>query len=344
MLICVDTHSPFSAQKKEPVTLCFTEKSLLLVTNHIKKMLKFKKLGFVVASGLFLFAACNDTSQLPTPKTYKHLSKDERLDSILQACTNLDFRMMVDSIDVTGKFGLRYHDTTIINAVYPNRQSGLNVYFPVQIGNVDPTSPEKDKYALYTLVERFISIRAADTKSNYGGDSEDTSFTVIMRQFQRVSRAFDFDYLTISDYARDFPHEGTNEKVIRDSFIDSYKPSTLPWGGLFGGQFLSTATTYLGVFDNKAPESLARWYHSFSDIPACFFYFFKAGGLDIYKSSGFGIYWSELGRDEFNSMDVYLQKLSDGREHHVLFLKMPYFILSDDPEVRRFIRVRCVLD
>jgi hypothetical protein len=66
--------------------------------------------------------------------------------------------------------------------------------------------------------------------------------------------------------------------------------------------------------------------------------------LDIYKSTGFGIYWSELGRDEFNSMDVYLQKLSDGREHHVLFLKMPYILKLDDPEVRRFIRVRCVLD
>lgn len=307
-------------------------------------MLKFKKFGFVVASVLTLFTACNDNSQIENPKTYKPLSKDERLDSILQASASLDFTMMVDSIDVKGKYGLRYHDTTVINALYPNRQSGLDVYFPVQIGNVDPTSPEKDKYALYTLVERFISIRAADTKSNYGGDSEDTSFTVIMRQFQRVSRAFDFDYLTISDYARDFPHEGTNEKVIRDSFIDSYKPSTLPWGGLFGGQFLSTATTYLEIFDNKAPESLARWYHSFSDIPACFFYFFKAGGLELNKSYGYGIYLSELGNEELNSMDVYIQKLSDGREHHVLFLKMPYFILSDDPEVRRFIRVRCVLD
>jgi hypothetical protein len=307
-------------------------------------MLKFKKFGFVVASVLTLFTACNDNGQIENPKTYKPLSKDERLDSIFQASASLDFTMMVDSIDVKGKYGLRYHDTTVINALYPNRQSGLDVYFPVQIGNVDPTSPEKDKYALYTLVERFISIRAADTKSNYGGDSEDTSFTVIMRQFQRVSRAFDFDYLTISDYARDFPHEGTNEKVIRDSFIDSYKPSTLPWGGLFGGQFLSTATTYLEIFDNKAPESLARWYHSFSDIPACFFYFFKAGGLELNKSYGYGIYLSELGNEELNSMDVYIQKLSDGREHHVLFLKMPYFILSDDPEVRRFIRVRCVLD
>lgn len=327
----------------KPVTLCFTEKSLLLVTNNIKKMLKFKKLGFVVASGLFLFAACNDTSQLPTHKTYKHLSKDERLDSMLQASTNLDFTMMVDSIDVKGKFGLRYHDTTIINAVYPNRSSGLDVYIPVQIGDVDPNSSEKDKYALYTLVERYISIRAADTKSNYGGDSEDTSFTVIMRQLQRVSRAFDFDYLTLSDYARDYPHEGTNEKVIRDSFIDSYAPSTLPWGGTFGGNGFCNASTYLEILNNSAMP-LNRFTHEFGAIPARFFYFFKAGGLELNKSYGYGIYLSELGRDEFNSMDVYLQKLSDGREHHMLFLKMPYILKLDDPEVRRFIRVRCVLD
>ena len=309
----------------------------------MKQILTFKKFGFVVAGGLFLFAACNDTSQLPNPKTYKHLSKDERLDSILQASTSLDFTMMVDSIDVKGKFGLRYHDTTIINAVYPNRSSGLDVYIPVQIGDVDPNSSEKDKYALYTLVERYISIRAADTKSNYGGDSEDTSFTVIMRQLQRVSRAFDFDYLTLSDYARDYPHEGTNEKMIRDSFIDSYQPTIQPWGGTFGGNGPSNARTYLEVFDNTAMP-LGRFTYDFGAIPARFFYFFKAGGLELNKSYGYGIYLSELGNDELNSMDVYLQKLSDGRQHHVLFLKMPYFILSDDPEVRRFIRVRCVLD
>jgi hypothetical protein len=208
---------------------------------------------------------------------------------------------------------------------------------------VDPNSSEKDKYALYTLVERYISIRAADAKSNYGGDSEDTSFTVVMRQLQRVSRAFDFDYLTMSDYARDFPHEGTNEKVIRDSFIDSYAPSTLPWGGTFGGNGFCNASTYLEILNNSAMP-LNRFTHEFGAIPARFFYFFKAGGLELNKFYGYGIYLSELGRDEFNSMDVYLQKLSDGREHHVLFLKMPYFILSDDREVRRFIRVRCVLD
>lgn len=311
---------------------------------NIKNMLKLKKFGFLVATGLTLFTACNDDSQIENPKSYKILSKDERLDSIFQASTSLNFTMMVDSIDVTGKYGLRYHDTTIINALYPNRRSGLNVYFPLRIGDMDPTSPEKDKFALYTLVERFVSIRAADTKSNYGGDSEDTSFTVVMRQFQRVSRAFDFDYWTMSDYARDFPHEGTNEKVIRDSFIDSYEPTTIPWSGTFGGSFLSKATEYLEVFDNTAPESLATYFGNVYHIPACFFYFFKAGGLDFYKSSGFGIYWSELINDEFNSMDVYLQKLSDGREHHVLFLKMPYILKTDDPEVRRFIRVRCVLD
>jgi hypothetical protein len=251
--------------------------------------------------------------------------------------------MMVDSIDVKGKYGLRYHDTTIINALYPNRQSGLDVYIPVQIGDVDPTSPEKDKYALYTLVERFVTIRAADTKLNYGGDSEDTSFTVVMRQFQRVSRAFDFDYLTLSDYARDYPHEGTNEKVIRDSFIDSYAPTTLPWGGTFGGNGFCNASTYLEILNNSAMP-LNRFTHEFGAIPARFFYFFKASGLELNKSYGYGIYLSELGRDEFNSMDVYLQKLSDGREHHVLLLKMPYILKSDDPEVRRFIRVRCVLD
>ena len=307
------------------------------------QILKFRKFGFIGAIGLFLFAACNDNNQLPNPKTYKPLSKDERLDSILQASASLDFTMMVDSIDVKGKYGLRYHDTTIINAVYPNRSSGLDVYIPVQIGDVDPTSPEKDKYALYTLVERYILIRAADTKSNYGGDSEDTSFTVIMRQLQRVSRAFDFDYLTLSVYARDFPHKGTNENVIRDSFIDSYQPTTHPWGGTFGGNGFCNASTYLEVFDNIAVP-LGRYNSDFGAIPARFFYFFKAGGLELNKSYGYGIYLSELGNDELNSMDVYLQKLSDGREHHVLFLKMPYFILSDDPEVRRFIRVRCVLD
>ena len=217
------------------------------------------------------------------------------------------------------------------------------MYIPVQIGDVDPTSPQKDKYALYTLVERFVSIRAADTKSNYGGDSEDTSFTVVMRQLQRVSRAFDFDYLTMSDYARDFPHDGTNEKVIRDSFIDSYAPSTLPWGGTFGGNGFGNAGTYLEILNNLATP-INRFTSEFGPIPARFFYFFKAGGLEMNKSYGYGIYLSELGRDEFNSMDVYLQKLSDGREHHVLFLKMPYILKSDDPEVRRFIRVRCVLD
>ena len=117
-------------------------------------MLKLKKFGFLVATGLTLFTACNDDSQIENPKTYKILSKDERLDSIFQASTSLNFTMMVDSIDVKGKYGLRYHDTTIINALYPNRQSGLDVYIPVLIGDVDPTSPQKDKYALYTLVER----------------------------------------------------------------------------------------------------------------------------------------------------------------------------------------------
>jgi hypothetical protein len=193
------------------------------------------------------------------------------------------------------------------------------------------------------LVERFVTIRAADTKLNYGGDSEDTSFTVVMRQLQRVSRAFDFDYLTMNAYARDFPHEGTNEKVIRDSFIDSYAPSTLPWGGTFGGNGFCNAGTYLEILNNLATP-LNRFTFEFEAIPARFFYFFKAGGLELNKFYGYGIYLSELGRDEFNSMDVYLQKLSDGREHHVLLLKMPYILKSDDPEVRRFIRVRCVLD
>jgi hypothetical protein len=305
-------------------------------------MLKLKKFGFLVATGLTVFTACNDDSQIENPKSYKILSKDERLDSIFQASTSLDFTMMVDSIDVKGRYGLRYHDTTIINALYPNRQSGLDVYIPVQIGDVDPTSPQKDKYALYTLVERFVSIRAADTKSNYGGDSEDTSFVLVMRELQRVSRAFDFDYLTMSDYARDFPHDGTNEKMIRDSFIDSYAPSTFPWGGTFSDLAWSHVINYLEVFNNPASPNTRILINNESNRR--FFYFFKAGGLDFYKSSGFGIYLSELVRDEFNSMDVYLQKLSDGREHHVLFLKMPYILKTDDPEVRRFIRVRCVLD
>jgi hypothetical protein len=66
-------------------------------------MLKLKKFGFFVATGLTLFTACNDDSQIENPKTYKILSKDERLDSILQASTSLNFTMMVDSIDVKGK-------------------------------------------------------------------------------------------------------------------------------------------------------------------------------------------------------------------------------------------------
>lgn len=305
-------------------------------------MLKLKKFGFLVATGLTFFTACNDDSQIENPKSYKILSKDERLDSIFQASTSFNFTMMVDSINVKGKYGLRYHDTTIINALYPNRQSGLDVYIPLQIGDVDPTSPEQNKYALYTLVERFVSIRAADTKSNYGGDSEDTSFVLVMRELQRVSRAFDFDYLTMSDYARDFPHDGTNEKMIRDSFIDSYAPSTFPWGGTFSDLGWGHVINYLEVFNNPASPNTRSLINNESNRR--FFYFFKAGGLDFDKSSGYGIYLSELTRDEFNSMDVYLQKLSDGREHHVLFLKMPYILKTDDPEVRRFIRVRCVLD
>ncbi|MEI8101241.1 MAG: hypothetical protein WCH09_06735, partial [Bacteroidota bacterium] len=65
---------------------------------------------------MFLFAACNDTSQLPNPKTYKHLSKDERLDSILQASTSLDFTMMIDSKVVTGQNGWYSADTIVFGA------------------------------------------------------------------------------------------------------------------------------------------------------------------------------------------------------------------------------------
>jgi hypothetical protein len=56
------------------------------------------------------------------------------------------------------------------------------------------------------------------------------------------------------------------------------------------------------------------------------------------------IFWNELDRDDKNFMEVTTQTLADGREHHLMFVKIPYTYWKDDPKVSGFVRLRYVLD
>lgn len=173
------------------------------------QILKFKKFGFIVAIGLFLFAACNDNNQLSNPKTYKPLSKDERLDSILQASASLDFTMMIDSKVVTGQNGWNSADTIIFGANDPDRNGPYRTYVSRMIGDFEPFSKEKNKYALYTPVERFITIKAADSVSKFGVNSGDTALVLFLHQYQRVSHALpELDNTALDDFISAFPHKG----------------------------------------------------------------------------------------------------------------------------------------
>jgi hypothetical protein len=74
-------------------------------------------------------------------------------------------------------------------------------------------------------------------------------------------------------------------------------------------------------------------------------YVFKSGKYDpdgaLYKT----IFRDELnGVKDYPYMEIRKQTLLDGREHRVMFLKIPYSRVSRMPLVSGFVRLRYVMD
>ena len=87
------------------------------------------------------------------------LTKDEYLDSLVKNNSSYSPVLMIDSTIVTGSMGFRFADTLIFGVSDLARTK--DPFVLCRIGAIEPLSPDYDKVAVYTKVERFISFRAA---------------------------------------------------------------------------------------------------------------------------------------------------------------------------------------
>jgi hypothetical protein len=290
-----------------------------------------------------LFIGACDQNNITPPNTSgsTKLTKDQYLDSLFKNNVSLSTVLMIDSTVMKGSMGLRFTDTVIFGTdEAPNYRFR---YVVLPIGNVEPWSKDQGKYAIYTQVRRYISIKSADSSSQYGLNTGDTGLSIAILQFQRVSRVLpDMTPYEASVYLETFPHKNTNEQAVIDSFINHYHAFEENWFGFYAASVSKYGMQE--IFYNDPSDPSAGNLANEDGFPHLYYYVFKAGRTtedDVFDNDIFQI---ELDRDDPTSMEITTQKLADGREHQVMFLKIPYTYWKDYPYVSGFVRFRYVLN
>jgi hypothetical protein len=294
----------------------------------------------LIAAIVMVAAGCQqDTLPNNNDISLNKLTREEYLDSLFKNDRGLEPIWMIDTTIVKGSMGWRVTDTM---EYYPDLNNGFRYYW-MPIGYFEPLSPDRDKFAVYTNVDRFIAFRAADSASQFGFTTGDTTLIVGMREFKRISRPFIWNSdEEANDYLIDFPHRKTNEKEVCDSFMRQYRPLEGVWPGLHL-ESTDYAGNLQGFYNN--PEHPRNLFPDYNAIPQHnYIYLFKSGKVTVNDIDDDDIFWNELDRDDKNFMEVTTQTLADGREHHLMFVKIPYTYWKDDPKVSGFVRLRYVLD
>lgn len=296
----------------------------------------------MIAAVMIVAEGCEKDIMKDNGVGYKKLTKEQCLDSMVQSNRGLESVWMIDTTIVKGSMGWSVTDTVYYFASIPDLTNQFKYYW-MPIGYFEPLSPDRYKLAVYTKVNRFIAFRAADVASQLGFTTGDTTLIVGMREFKRVSRAFTWNTdEEANDYLNDFPHRNTNEKEVCDSFMRQYRPLEGVWPGL-ELKFVDYAGDVRGFYDN--PERPRNLFPDYDAVPQHnYIYLFKSGKVTLNDTDDDDIFWNELDRDEKNFMEVTKQTLSDGRAHHVMFVKIPYTYWKDDPNVSGFVRFRYVLN
>lgn len=284
---------------------------------------------------------------LPTVKDpiLVKLTKEQYLDSLCQNNKGIDPLWMIDSTVVTGSMGWVVRDTVMFDANDPNLTWDKYFWYPIR--NFEPMSPDKDKFAIYSRIVRYISFKAADSASQLGSSTGDTTLVIGMREFQRVSRAYTAKSdMEISDFLFGFPHKKTNEKEVCDSFISQYRPLE----GLWEGDHLYFPIWHSGDFEDFYNRPTDKRIFDNNDYvfngvnQNVYSYMFKSGKVTFDEPLDKDIFNNELVRDDLNIMKISNQTLSDGRVHRVMFVKIPYTYWKDHPYVSGFVRLRYVMD
>ncbi len=310
----------------------------------MKKTLS-KLVSSLIAAILILVVGCQQDS-LPTVKNpvAVKLTEEQYLDSLCQSNMGLDPLWMIDTTVVKGSMGWEVSDTLSFDATDPYiDQSSKFIVSP--IGYYDQYSTDKLKYAVFTRSYRFITLRAADSASQFGPLTGDTTLIITLLDFKQVSRPLppNMDDFDREKYIWNFPHTNTNEKEICDSFLREYHPTGIYW---IGGQHQFPYwghPSFEGFYNNPS----RRTFYANTDVEDVnFFRFvFKSGKYVPEDPFSNTIFWSEISYDAIGTnMEIRKQKLLDGREHRVMFLKIPYTQLWRHPTVKGFIRLRYVLD
>jgi hypothetical protein len=278
--------------------------------------------------------SCRDNTVMKSETA--RLTKDEYLDSMVQKNSSLSPILMIDSTIVSGSMGLRFADTVIFG-----RTKDPFVLLP--IGMIEPLSSDYDKIAVFTQVERFISFRAGDSASQFGARTGDTTLIIGMHQYQRVSHAL--PYLTAdqqSDFIYYFPHKNTREKEVCDSFIKQHRPITGNWLGSYVG-FRGLSPTYEKFYNDPTDIAGNTYFFNQDFDPNVYIYLFKSGKTTDDDWFDKDIDRTELGQDWWNNMCIKNEKLADGCEHQIMFVKIPYTYWNDRPNISGFVRFKYVL-
>lgn len=307
----------------------------------MKKTLRIR-LSSLIAAIMIVAVGCNtDAVGNGNSGAHKKLTKEEYLDSIFKNNVSLSTVLMIDSTLMKGSMGLRFTDTVIFGTdEAPNYRFR---YVVLPISNVEPWSPDQGKYAIYTQVRRYISIKSADSSSQFGINTGDTGLSIAILQFQRVSRVLpDMTPYEASVYLETFPHKNTNEQAVIDSFINHWHAFEENWFGFYAASVSKYGMQE--IFYNDPSDPSAGNLANEDGFPHLYYYVFKSGRTtedDVFDKDIFQI---ELDRDDQTSMEITTQKLADGREHQVMFLKIPYTYWKDYPYVSGFVRFRYVLN
>ena len=298
---------------------------------------------YALIAALLLFAsACSkDDNQGPT-LTAKQLTREQRLDSIIHSKTGLNPTIMFDSVEVMGTFGIKVIDTsfktdfdTIIFGYDP-----YTLWFPCKVGELEPQNPNRDKYAMFFLIVRSISIQINDSNGLIGEDRNDTMLTMNFSEYRIASRFFDTE--DDLDYACRHAHDKKNQyykelKHSYDSMWNVFEVHNIPY-----------PLSHVKATDDPnyvySPIEYANW--GLYDLD-----YFNTGGLMKYAFKAGGGHGDDFPKTSSNSnslqpskikeFNVKMELLSDGKLHKVLYLAWPFF--DNDLEVR-YLRLRYVLN
>jgi hypothetical protein len=298
---------------------------------------------YALIAALLLFAsACSkDDNQGPT-LTAKQLTREQRLDSIIHSKTGLNPTIMFDSVEVMGTFGIKVIDTsfktdfdTIIFGYDP-----YTLWFPCKVGELEPQNPNRDKYAMFFLIVRSISIQINDSNGLIGEHRNDTMLTMNFSEYRIASRFFDTE--DDLDYACRHAHDKKNQyykelKHSYDSMWNVFEVHNIPY-----------PLSHVKATDDPnyvySPIEYANW--GLYDLD-----YFNTGGLMKYAFKAGGGHGDDFPKTSSNSnslqpskikeFNVKMELLSDGKLHKVLYLAWPFF--DNDLEVR-YLRLRYVLN